>query len=94
MSFAKCAVLCDWWNSLRWSVRHVLPSPRRRRLLRALRNICSKDDDHAKEAWKHSNGNGHDDGHAMGNGVHEPVSGAGAGAGLFCILPYTALVAI
>lgn len=75
-------VLCDWWNSLRWSVRQVLPHPQRRRLLRAVRKNGSKDDCDAKEAWKHSNGGGHGDVNAMGNGVHETVSEATAGAGL------------
>ena len=75
-------MLCDWWNSLRWSVRQVLPHPRRRRRLRALHKNGSKDDENAKEAWKHSNGGGHGDECAMGNGVHENVSEAEAGAGL------------
>ena len=60
-------------------MRKALPHPRRRRL-HALRKNGSKDDGHAKEAWKHSNGGGHDDDGAVGNGVHDPESETAAGA--------------
>jgi len=48
-------VLCDWWTTLRWSVRRALPQARRRRL-RAKRSASGSPGRCGQAACKGANG--------------------------------------
>ncbi|KAK9844167.1 hypothetical protein WJX81_006719 [Elliptochloris bilobata] len=82
VTHAAC-MLCEWWNSLRWSIRRVLPRPCKPPAAHG-NGISHGNDGQAR--WKHSNdgshaeGGGHSDGsrEVYGNGAHGP-SLAGAG---------------
>lgn len=66
------AVLCDWWNTLRWSVRHALPRARRPRWRkRGTHTSGQQNGSKAWKGWSHSNGAGSGDIHSLAtNGVH------------------------